>query len=143
MAARDYASFGVRFGAKIFDGLIVSVITVLMALPIAWLVLGKIKWELDTFTTLIRVFQFGNFLIFAVYDIFFLGKYGATPGKMVCNIKVVTPEGERITYARACGRHFAEIISGMICYIGYIMAGFDEEKRALHDRICNTRVVKK
>jgi uncharacterized RDD family membrane protein YckC len=25
--------------------------------------------------------------------------------------------------------------------IGYIIAGFDEQKRALHDRICETRVI--
>ena len=38
-------------------------------------------------------------------------------------------------------RSRAKILSGLICLAGYIMAGFDEEKRALHDRICNTRVV--
>ena len=27
--------------------------------------------------------------------------------------------------------------------IGYIMVAFDEEKRALHDRICDTRVIYK
>ena len=30
----------------------------------------------------------------------------------------------------------------MILMIGYIMAGFDSEKRALHDMICDTRVIK-
>jgi uncharacterized RDD family membrane protein YckC len=32
-------------------------------------------------------------------------------------------------------------ISAFILMIGYIMAGFDPEKRALHDRICETRVI--
>jgi uncharacterized RDD family membrane protein YckC len=31
----------------------------------------------------------------------------------------------------------------MIFAIGYIMAAFDDEKRALHDRICSTRVIRK
>jgi uncharacterized RDD family membrane protein YckC len=35
------------------------------------------------------------------------------------------------------------IVSGMILLIGYIMAGFDNEKRALHDRVCDTRVIYK
>jgi uncharacterized RDD family membrane protein YckC len=26
--------------------------------------------------------------------------------------------------------------------IGYIMAGFDSQKRALHDLLCDTRVIK-
>ena len=41
---------------------------------------------------------------------------------------------------RAIGRHFSEWLSSIL-FIGYIMAAFDEEKRALHDRICGTRVV--
>ena len=75
------------------------------------------------------------------YEIFFLGKYGATPGKMVCKLRVVTAEGGRFGYGRAAGRALAEILRGMICYIGYIMVGFDSQKRGLHDHICNTRVV--
>ncbi len=58
-------------------------------------------------------------------------------------LKIVTSTGEPLTYARALGRFFAEMISALTCYIGYIMAAFDEETRALHDRICDTRVVKK
>ena len=38
---------------------------------------------------------------------------------------------------------FAEMLSGMILGIGYLMAAFDDEKRALHDRICDTRVVRR
>jgi uncharacterized RDD family membrane protein YckC len=43
---------------------------------------------------------------------------------------------------RAVGRYFAKIVSGIILMIGYIMAGFDSEKRALHDMMCDTRVIK-
>lgn len=81
--------------------------------------------------------------IAATYTTWFLGRYGATLGKMACKIKVVTADGERVSYARACGRHFAEFISSLILFIGYIMAAFDNQKRTLHDRICNTRVVRK
>ena len=35
------------------------------------------------------------------------------------------------------------IVSGIILLIGYIMVGFDNEKRALHDRVCGTRVIYK
>jgi uncharacterized RDD family membrane protein YckC len=63
---------------------------------------------------------------------------------MACGIKVVTPEGEKITYLRAFGRYFAKTLLGIATlYIGYIIAAFDSEKRSLHDRICNTRVVYK
>jgi uncharacterized RDD family membrane protein YckC len=62
---------------------------------------------------------------------------------MACGLRVVRPDGEKISYARACGRTFAEVVSSLILMIGYLMVIFDDEKRALHDRICDTRVVKK
>ena len=89
------------------------------------------------------VFQIVYFAVYGAYSIFFVGKYGATPGKMACKIKVVDETGAKIGYGRATGRFFAEFLSGLLCYIGYIMVAFDEEKRALHDRICNTRVIYK
>jgi uncharacterized RDD family membrane protein YckC len=88
---------------------------------------------------------YGFMFVFSVaYSVWFLARYGATPGKMALGLKVVTPEGEPIALARAFGRFFGELLSGMICYIGYIMAAFDkEEHKALHDILCNTRVVRK
>jgi uncharacterized RDD family membrane protein YckC len=46
-----------------------------------------------------------------------------------------------MTWSLAVGRYFAHMLSAFTLYIGYMMAGWDEEKRALHDRICDTRVV--
>ena len=83
-----------------------------------------------------------QYAIPAAYDTWFVGKYGATPGKMACNLKVVVEDGERVTYMRAFGRHFAKLLSSMILAIGFIMAAFDDQKRTLHDRICETRVVR-
>jgi uncharacterized RDD family membrane protein YckC len=60
---------------------------------------------------------------------------------MACRIKVVTAEGGQVSYLRAFGRYWAKGVSAIICLAGYIMAAFDDEKRALHDRMCNTRVV--
>ena len=88
------------------------------------------------------VYLFIAFALGIAYPTFFLGKYGATPGKMAAGIKVVRPDGEPITYMRAFGRYFADLLSGFIFGIGFIMAAFDDEKRALHDRICDTRVIR-
>ena len=79
----------------------------------------------------------------AGYETWFVGRFQATPGKMALGLKVVRPNGDRVSYARALGRYFAEILSGLTLAIGYIIAAFDEEKRTLHDRICDTRVVRK
>ncbi len=58
-------------------------------------------------------------------------------------LRIVRSDGSRVSYLRALGRHFAEFISALILYIGYIMVAFDSEKRALHDHICDTRVIQK
>src|SRR5207237_3864453 len=83
-----------------------------------------------------------GFLLRLAYSTFLVGKYGATLGKMACGLRVVTPTGGKVSYGVACGRFFAEILSGLLLCIGYIMVAFDEEKRGLHDRICNTRVIR-
>jgi len=57
-------------------------------------------------------------------------------------VRIVTAEGYKVSYLRAFARYFAKILSALTCLIGFIIAAFDDEKRALHDRICSTRVVK-
>jgi uncharacterized RDD family membrane protein YckC len=62
---------------------------------------------------------------------------------MACKLEVVTADGGKVSYGRALGRYFSTWLSSLICAIGYIMAAFDGQKRALHDHICNTRVIYK
>ena len=66
----------------------------------------------------------------------------ATVGKMALGLKVTDVNGQRISFARATGRHFAKILSAMILLIGYIMAAFMPRKQGLHDLLANTIVVK-
>jgi uncharacterized RDD family membrane protein YckC len=66
----------------------------------------------------------------------------ATLGKMVVGVKVTDLNGNRISFARATGRHFAKILSSVILFIGYIMVGFTERKQGLHDMIAGTLVAK-
>ena len=144
--AMRYAGFWIRFAAKLVDGIIMGV---LLGLPMIATMASMGALEnppeepSDTAELVQLVFQIIYFVVYGAYSIFFIGKYGATPGKMACKIKVVDATGAQIGYGRATGRFFAEILSGLIFYIGYIMVAFDDQKRALHDRICNTRVIYK
>jgi uncharacterized RDD family membrane protein YckC len=140
-----YAGFWIRVGAKFIDGIILWAVGFVVSLLGGLFFVGSPPPQ-GQFPTR---FLAGGILITVIssaiqlaYPIYFLGKYGATLGKMACGLKVVRPDGERISYARACGRVFAEFLSSMILCIGYIMVALDEEKRALHDRICDTRVIK-
>jgi uncharacterized RDD family membrane protein YckC len=66
-----------------------------------------------------------------------------TVGKKVLNLIVTDLQGNRISFARASGRFFAKIISGLIPFgIGYILAGITEKKQALHDMIASCLVLR-
>jgi uncharacterized RDD family membrane protein YckC len=67
---------------------------------------------------------------------------GATLGKMALGLRVTDLSGNRISFGRATGRYFGKIVSGMIFSIGYIMAGFTQQKQALHDIMAGCLVVR-
>jgi uncharacterized RDD family membrane protein YckC len=66
----------------------------------------------------------------------------ATLGKLVVGVAVTDLHGDRITFARATGRYFAKILSGIVLLIGYIMVAFTERKQGLHDVLAGTLVWK-
>ena len=69
---------------------------------------------------------------------------GASLGKMIVGIKVQSADGQKLSPGQVVLREtIGKIISGIIIYIGYIMAGFTKNKRALHDMMAKTVVVYK
>lgn len=141
----DYASFGTRFAAKFVDGIILWIVQMGFGVLVGFTAGAAIRASHNNAAAIgLQVALIvGGTLFGLLYNAFFLAKFGATPGKMACKIKVVTPEGGPISFGQAMVRPLAEIVSGIICYIGYLMVLWDDEKRALHDRMCNTRVVRK
>jgi uncharacterized RDD family membrane protein YckC len=140
-ADMDYAGFWLRFGAWFIDYIILGIVSMITNLPMIFMGVYSVD-NPGLFITLQLISTLLNFVIPAAYETWFVGKYAATPGKMACKIKVVLADGGKVSFGRAVGRHFAKFISALILGIGYIMAGFDDQKRALHDRICDTRVIK-
>ena len=67
---------------------------------------------------------------------------GATVGKMAMGLRVVTSDGQRLSFMNATGRYFAKILSFLILCIGFIMVAFTDKKRGLHDIIAGTLVIK-
>ena len=137
-----YKGFWIRFVADWLDAIILGIIfqTVNM-----FLTLQKVQNISDPLSML-SIFSLSfsiKFLMNLTYYVFFNGKYGATPGKMAIGAKIVNTDGSPISYTKAFARFFAEMLSAAILLIGYIMAAFDSQKRALHDRICGTLVIKK
>jgi len=144
VGAMRYAGFWIRFAAVFLDGLILMVPMMVILFLFAGGFLMAARRGDQSYTGGIQgLFYLVFYGAQLLYLTFFHGKFGATPGKMAVKIKVVRPDGTPIGYGRAFARYFAFLLSGAICHIGNIMAAFDKEKRALHDMICDTRVIYK
>lgn len=139
-----YGGFWIRFLAVLIDGIILFIADTILGYAFGTAVRPTVVNPADIGAALSRI-GVSSAISFAVgfsYEVYFIGKMGATPGKMALGLKVVRPDGSAVDYPRAAGRYFAKILSAIIIFIGYIMAGFDSQKRALHDMICDTRVIR-
>ncbi|MEO0452620.1 MAG: RDD family protein [Verrucomicrobiota bacterium] len=135
-----YAGFWIRFVARFIDGILLLAVNLILMIPLA--VAGAIGSDGSMDLAVELTLNFIGILIALAYDTYMVGKFGATFGKMALGLKVVRSNGEPLTMMRAFGRYWGTFLSSLTLLIGYIIAGFDSEKRALHDHICDTRVVK-
>lgn len=137
-----FAGFWIRFASMFIDGIILAVF--IFATSFVLGLAFAFATQPDSMLIGLQILvSLGQMAVPVGYFAFFHGKFGATPGKMACGIRVVTADGQPITYLRALARAFAWWLSYLTIFIGFIIAGFDEEKRALHDHICGTRVIRK
>lgn len=153
-----YAGFWLRFVAYIIDGIVSGIAFVILLIPLfvltgAGAALGKLISGEDVSDDLAAFLGVGFILGFLgivvvvswlYYAISESSSWQATPGKKILNLFVTDLAGRRTSFARASGRYFAKIITGMIpLAIGYIMAGFTEKRQALHDMIASCLVLRK
>jgi uncharacterized RDD family membrane protein YckC len=140
-----YAGFWIRVVARLIDGITLGIAQAFIALlffgTFGAQFLPKVMGSAPIGLRL--SFQLLSYAIAIAYETVFLRYQGATLGKMALGLKVVRSDGESLGWGISVGRYFMYLVSGIILFIGYIMAGFDNEKRALHDRVCDTRVIYK
>jgi uncharacterized RDD family membrane protein YckC len=145
--ALPYAGFWIRLGARLVDNFILRIVDLMVVYGLEQAFGVDESGALTGPATVLGVDTLLGILLlrFAVpigYEIFFVGKFGATPGKIGTGLKVVRSDGGRVGYGRATARLFATWLSYATLGVGFLMAAFDEEKRTLHDRLCDTRVIK-
>jgi len=66
---------------------------------------------------------------------------GQTVGKMAAGIAIMRTDGAPLTYLRCLGRWLGYLLSSITLGLGFVIAAFTGQKRALHDYIADTRVV--
>ena len=143
-----YAGFWIRVAAKLIDGMILYAVNLVFVGLFSALLGGKLQsqtMEDPANTWVFFAFTCGLILVQALvamaYTVYFLVRYAGTPGKLMLKLRVVRSDGSALSLGRAFGRHFGDMLSSMILGIGYLMVAWDEQKRALHDQLCDTRVV--
>lgn len=137
------AGFWVRLAAYGIDSLIVGFVLLFVRLFLSGIlsltegtVLGRnILFEYSVKDIVL-------YILHAMYFILFIYGTGTTPGKRLMNLRVVSADGEKLSfmdvlYRETVGRY----LCGMTIGAGYIFAGVDKEKRGLHDMLCDTRVI--
>jgi uncharacterized RDD family membrane protein YckC len=145
IGVRRYAGFWIRFVARVIDAVILGVVAMIIRIPLGLVMVGPART--GDISMLPMIMGLGGILALVqiamqvAYEVYFLSTRGATLGKQVLGLKVIRNDGSMLSAGQAAGRFFAQWLSAIIFFIGYIMAGFDPEKRALHDRICDTRVI--
>ena len=148
-----YAGFWLRFVAFIIDSIVLYFIGTIVTLPFlatmglrgvmrGHLPMSPEEWMplMGAFMRLAFIRMVLNWLYYALLE---SSAWQATLGKKALGLEVTDAEGRRISFGRATGRFFAKIISALILFIGFIMAGFTERKQALHDMIAGTLVIRK
>lgn len=79
--------------------------------------------------------------LYIIYEAVLSSGGRATVGKWLLNIRVRHKDGGNLSFPRALVRAFAYFLSSATLNIGYLMALFTENKRALHDKIAGSRVI--
>ena len=151
-----YAGFWIRVLAKLIDSLILGVpVGILMLVAIfgfgfnSSFLAGVKPGTVPNLQTLLPTIglQLGLQALIMIlngcYTVWFVYKYSATPGKMVCGLRVLNADGSKMSLGKNIGRYGAELVSGLACDLGYVIVAFDAQKRGLHDHLCNTRVIYK
>ena len=132
-----YAGLFVRWVAAFIDGLIILPILLLFIWIIA--LIGK-STDLDKVADKAEIFAG---LIWLPLNLYFVTKYGATPGKMVMKLRIIKEDGSVPDFKTAFKREIiGKIVSGLFLNLGYIWIAFDKEKQGIHDKIAKTHVIR-
>lgn len=134
------AGFWIRVAAAIIDGLILTAVEFLLIIIAPGISLdiylsAEGIWGTGTWI------DFVTLLIAIAYYTIGVSVWATTIGKRAVGIYVLRPDGSRLGPGRAFARYWAPILSALILFAGFLMVAFREDKRALHDLICDTVVV--
>jgi uncharacterized RDD family membrane protein YckC len=143
------AGFWIRFLAYIVDAFILALALILIGGVVVGLAIalgGADSKDSDVAIGIGVVFALLIYFVVGwLYEALLTsGPHGATFGKQAVGVRIVRADGLPMSFGRATGRHFLKIlVTPMVpLAIGYMLAGWTQGKRALHDFMADTLVIK-
>ncbi|HEY3586513.1 MAG TPA: RDD family protein [Myxococcaceae bacterium] len=139
-AALAIATPGRRLMAQILDVLIFLVPGIVFGFMAAFAAKGGVRP--DVFNPFGWLAMISLFAIVA-YEALFLSHNGQTLGKMAMKLRVVRPDGSKISAGQAWGRALSRSLLGFTRFLGIVdsLMVFSSEGRTIHDRLAKTRVI--
>jgi uncharacterized RDD family membrane protein YckC len=142
--------FWIRFVAYLLDAFIVSIAAgVIVGIFIAIVLLSD--QSIDDSNDSLFIIGGAIVMVLALIVINWLyealmtsSPRGATLGKMALGLRIVRADGAQLSFGRATARHFLKVMITPLVplAIGYLMAAFTARKRALHDFLADTLVIR-
>jgi uncharacterized RDD family membrane protein YckC len=142
--------FWIRFVAYLLDALVLSIATAIIVGAIVVVVLLSDESFDDSNDSLfiigwIIVGVLATIVVGWLYEALMTSSpRGATLGKQALGLRIVRADGAQLSFGRATARHFLKVlITPLVPFaIGYLMAAFTNRKRALHDFLADTLVIR-
>ncbi len=133
----DSAPFSMRFNAGLFDLIIGSFVSCLLLAPFMLLSGNWMSWAgLFAFAATCAIVMF-------IYLTTAIGLYGSTLGMRLFSLELVDIEGENYpTFHQAAVSSSVYLLSLTFGGLGFLTVPFNEEKRAVHDLVSGTIVVR-
>jgi serine/threonine-protein kinase len=138
-----FAGFGRRLLAFSIDGILLSTVyTVFAMCPIVAVPNPTTEDE----EILLGLLVCGTLLVFMLvvgwYYVLLPAGSGQTLGKKIMGIKMIAIDGSPPGKGRCFLRLIGYVLSSLILYVGFLMALWDQERQALHDKLAGTYVVR-
>ncbi|MEC8625210.1 MAG: RDD family protein [Bdellovibrionota bacterium] len=151
--------FWIRFVAVLVDALVMIILSSLGGTLVRVLgISSKLGFDMaklttqdgqlspEAMSTMMAAYSVGVIISWTIgffYFGWFYKNKGGSPGKLILGLRVRDYETkENIGYWRAFLREYiGKLISGVLLLLGFIMAAFRSDKKALHDMLSGTQVV--
>jgi uncharacterized RDD family membrane protein YckC len=130
------APFLIRIAAMVYELLLVTAVLFIAALPFLYLVGNA---ETGWLHHLFQMYILG--VLFAYFSAFWL-RSGQTLAMKTWRIRLVNPDGTRLTRKQAALRFIIALFGLLLAGFGFWWALFDRDRQFLHDRIVGTRLVR-